>query len=154
MSSNEEYRFYSQHRGKRGWMFSNYSAHEVIALGELWPTSEHLYQAMKYIKDDPEYAEKIRLASTPHEAKKLGQSRNHPIREDWEKVKNKIMYFVVLAKVTQNSDVEEELRNTGDRIIIEDSPYDYYWGCGKNNTGKNQLGKTLMKVRELVQIVR
>jgi N-glycosidase YbiA len=31
--------------------------------------------------------------------------------------------------------------------IIEDSPVDYFWGCGIDRTGTNQLGRILMQVR-------
>jgi len=30
---------------------------------------------------------------------------------------------------------------------MENSPTDYYWGCGKDGTGRNELGKILMKIR-------
>jgi ribA/ribD-fused uncharacterized protein len=36
---------------------------------------------------------------------------------------------------------------TGDHILIEDSPIDYFWGCGADGTGENYLGKILMSVR-------
>ena len=36
-------------------------------------------------------------------------------------------------------------------MIIEDSPTDYYWGCGKDKTGRNELGKILMKVRNKIR---
>lgn len=40
------------------------------------------------------------------------------------------------------------LLGTGDKEIVENAPFDYYWGCGKSGTGQNQLGKTLMQVRD------
>jgi N-glycosidase YbiA len=38
-------------------------------------------------------------------------------------------------KVLAHEDVAEELRNTGDMEIIENSPFDYYWGAGKSGKG-------------------
>ena len=40
------------------------------------------------------------------------------------------------------------LLKTGDECyIVENSTRDYYWGCGKDKTGKNRLGVLLMMLR-------
>ena len=39
---------------------------------------------------------------------------------------------------------------TGDANIHEDSPRDYYWGVGKDHSGKNMLGKLLMEIRSQI----
>jgi N-glycosidase YbiA len=52
------------------------------------------------------------------------------------------------AKAAQNNDVQECLRRTGTKQIIENSPWDSYWGCGPNGNGKNMTGKILMEVRD------
>lgn len=142
-------RFYSHTKGNYT-SFSNFSPHPVVWKGKTYPTSEHLFQALKFI-DDPEYAEQIRLAETPTICKRMGQTRSHPLRKDWEDVKDDLMYQIVLKKATQNPDMKEELLSTGDSNLIEAAPNDYYWGEGKDGTGKNMLGKVLMKVREHIQ---
>ena len=45
------------------------------------------------------------------------------------------------------SELRKLLLSTGDREIIEDSPLDSYWGCGKDGKGGNMLGKLLTRVR-------
>lgn len=76
------------------------------------------------------------------------------LRPDWEQVKDKIMYEVLVAKFTQNKDLAEKLLATGNSTLIEGNTWhDNYWGdcvCNecKNIYGKNQLGITLMKIRE------
>ena len=42
-------------------------------------------------------------------------------------------------------DLQEE------KELIESSPYDYYWGCGGDGSGKNRLGKILMEVRTFLK---
>ena len=32
-------------------------------------------------------------------------------------------------------------------MLVENAPNDYYWGCGKDGSGKNMLGQLLMKLR-------
>jgi predicted NAD-dependent protein-ADP-ribosyltransferase YbiA (DUF1768 family) len=34
---------------------------------------------------------------------------------------------------------------------VENSPIDYYWGCGADGSGKNNLGLILMEVREILR---
>jgi predicted NAD-dependent protein-ADP-ribosyltransferase YbiA (DUF1768 family) len=34
---------------------------------------------------------------------------------------------------------------------VENSPIDYFWGCGAEKTGQNYLGKILMSVREEIR---
>jgi predicted NAD-dependent protein-ADP-ribosyltransferase YbiA (DUF1768 family) len=40
---------------------------------------------------------------------------------------------------------------TYDEELIEDSPYDSYWGIGPSGNGKNMLGKILMETREYLK---
>jgi predicted NAD-dependent protein-ADP-ribosyltransferase YbiA (DUF1768 family) len=42
------------------------------------------------------------------------------------------------------------LLSTGNATLIEDSPMDFYWGCGSDGTGKNMLGKILMEYRDIL----
>ncbi|MGB7518854.1 MAG: NADAR family protein [Spirulinaceae cyanobacterium] len=131
--------------------FSNFSRHGFELDGAWWATSEHYFQAQKFINTDAEWAEKIRGAKSPKEAAKMGRDRNYPLRSDWEKVKDGIMQRAVLQKFSTHNDLREILINTGDELIVENAPGDYYWGCGKDGSGKNKLGEILMAVRETLQ---
>ena len=70
------------------------------------------------------------------------------MRSDWEEVKNKVMYEIVLAKFTQNSDLKEKLLATGDEHLEEGNTWgDTIWGT-VDGVGENRLGKILMRVRD------
>ncbi|MBI5931494.1 MAG: NADAR family protein [Chloroflexi bacterium] len=126
---------------------SNFAAHGFELGGAYWPTVEHYFQGQKFVETDPAYAEKIRLAKSPKQAKTLGRSREHPLRTDWEEVKDEIMRQAVLKKFQTHTQLREKLLATGDEELIENAPTDYYWGCGKSGTGQNKLGQILMAVR-------
>ncbi|MBZ8183186.1 NADAR family protein [Oscillatoria salina] len=130
--------------------FSNFSPHGFELDGYWWTTSEHYFQAQKFVNTDPAWFEKIRTAKTPKDAAKMGRSREHPLRLDWEQVKDEIMYQGVLKKFTTHPELREILLATGDNLIVENAPGDYYWGCGKDGSGKNKLGQILMQVREIL----
>ena len=45
------------------------------------------------------------------------------------------MYEALKAKFTQNQELKRLLLGTNDRMLVEDSPVDPYWGIGKDRTG-------------------
>ncbi|MBW4681900.1 MAG: NADAR family protein [Microcoleus vaginatus WJT46-NPBG5] len=129
--------------------FSNFSPHGFELEGAYWPTSEHYFQAQKFAGTP--HADEIRQVKTPKDAAKMGRERKRPLRPDWEKVKDEIMRKAILKKFESHADIREILLATGDEEIVENSPIDYYWGCGADGSGKNMLGKILVEVREILR---
>jgi ribA/ribD-fused uncharacterized protein len=113
--------------------------------GVEWPSVEHYFQAMKFVDDV--YREKIRQAPHPQSARKLGRRRLKKIRSDWSQVKDVIMTRGVYIRCRAYPNLAEQLLATGDRQLMENSQYDYYWGCGRDRRGNNAYGKVLMSVR-------
>lgn len=136
--------FYRE-RDKYG-CFSNFSKHPIKINDKIWPTSEHFYQAQKFVGTIHE--EEIRLAKTPMIAAKMGRDSKKPLRQDWEKVKDDIMRLAVLTKFSQHLDIQKELLSTDNAELVEHTVNDSYWGDGGNGQGKNMLGKILMETRE------
>ena len=139
--------FYST-RGDYG-CFSNFSYHGFELDGEYWSTTEHYFQAQKFASTP--HVEQIRQLKTPKEAANMGRDRQRPLRKDWEQVKDDIMRKAVLQKFKTHADTCEILLATADEEIVENSPSDYYWGCGKDVRGKNMLGQIIMEVRDILR---
>ncbi|MGB7951367.1 MAG: NADAR family protein [Candidatus Binatia bacterium] len=133
--------------------------------GEIWPTVEHYYQAQKSF--EPEYRQAIRSASSPGKAKRLAAPPNAPRRvsyqswfrkhavsprPDWDEVKLEIMRRADLAKFSQNRELRAMLLVTGDSELLEDSPFDSFWGVGRDGDGLNWAGRVLMEVRQNVAL--
>jgi hypothetical protein len=125
---------------------SNFSRHGFGLDGQYWLTVEHYFQAQKF--DDAAHRERIPLAKAPKDAKKLGQSRKRPIRNDWETIKDDVMRRAIQAKFETHTDIRERLLATGDEDLVEHARSDYYWGSGADGAGENKLGKILMDLRE------
>ncbi|CAF4077890.1 unnamed protein product, partial [Rotaria sordida] len=53
-----------------------------------------------------------------------------------------------LAKFQQHPKLKQLLLSTGNRTLVEHTINDSYWGDG---SGRNQLGITLMKVRDYLK---
>jgi hypothetical protein len=126
--------------------FSNFSKHSVFLKGKRWPTSEHYFQAQKFV--GTEHEEEVRTCKTARDAANMGRSRKLPLRRDWESVKDQIMLEVVRAKFTQHEDLKAILLGTGDAQLVEHTAKDSYWGDGGDGSGKNRLGQILMQVRD------
>jgi ribA/ribD-fused uncharacterized protein len=136
--------------GKYG-CFSNFSKHAFTLDNKLWPTSEHYFQAKKFEGEPDE--EEIRLSDSPNSAAKMGRQRTRPLRVDWEQVKDDVMYTALKAKFTQNQSIRIKLIETEDAEIVEHTKNDSYWGDAGDGSGKNMLGKLLMRLRtELVNV--
>ena len=127
--------------GKYAWL-SNFYVSPFEYLNKRWSTVEHAFQAQKTLC--PLEAKRIQEVATPFEAKKLG--RTIKLRTNWECIKNEIMFECLTAKYKINY-LAKLLIDTHPCNLIENSPFDYYWGCGRNGTGLNYLGKLLVKVR-------
>jgi ribA/ribD-fused uncharacterized protein len=129
--------------------FSNFSPHGVDLDGAWWPTVEHYFQAQKFAGTP--HAEAVRRARSPKDAKNLGHDRKHPLRPDWEQVKDDVMRRAVLHKFATHDKIRAVLLGTGDELLVENAPHDYYWGCGADGSGQNKLGTILMEVRALLR---
>jgi hypothetical protein len=124
--------------------FSNFAAYPIELQGRTWPTTEHYFQAQKFAGTAHE--ETIRLADSPSKAARLGRHL-HPLRPDWETVKEDIMRQALHAKFTQHPKLKTSLLATGDTHLVEHTKNDSYWGDGGDGTGKNRLGHLLMELR-------
>jgi ribA/ribD-fused uncharacterized protein len=125
--------------------FSNFADYPIVIDELSWPTSEHYYQAHKYT--DPILMEKVRAAKSPMEAALLGRDPNIPKRPDWDEYKDIAMEVAVRAKFDQHARLKELLKSTNNSSIFEHTKNDCYWGDCGDRTGKNKLGKLLMKLR-------
>eukprot|EP00771_Trimastix_marina_P000945 gnl/Trimastix_PCT/1981.p2 GENE.gnl/Trimastix_PCT/1981~~gnl/Trimastix_PCT/1981.p2 ORF type:complete len:182 (-),score=23.35 gnl/Trimastix_PCT/1981:43-513(-) len=127
-------------------LFSNFYASPVYLDEKRWPTTEHYFQAQKFLEE--RYQEEIRRAPKPRDAANLGRRRDWPLRKDWEEIKEDVMERALMAKFTQHNELRAQLLSTGDAHLVEHTTNDRYWGDGGGDgAGRNRLGFLLEKVR-------
>jgi len=128
--------------------FTNFSPDPVDYQGKRYPTSEHLFQSLKFLDHRPELAEHIRTCSPrPRVVFDETHRFNPEVRPDWLRVRVDMMDMVLWHKFTQNEHLKRELLSTGDAELVEDSDKDAFWGVGPDGKGENQLGKALQRLR-------
>ncbi|MFA5070444.1 MAG: NADAR family protein [Patescibacteria group bacterium] len=130
------------------YCFSNFSSFKVEWQGKIWMTSEHAYQAARFLKTAPAIAEEIYKARSAHEAKKIMERNRAKEEPNWETKKVGVMEEICSNKLKQNPYIQKKLRETGTKDIVEDSPVDGFWGWGPDRKGRNELGKIWMRLRE------
>lgn len=157
--ADRQIRYFSRDRGSFGFLSHFFSA-PIDLDGEEWPTVEHYYQAQK--SSDPRYRDAIRNAPTPGRAKRLAarpdlsgragkdswfRANDVPPRADWADVKLAIMRKADTAKFSQHPYLRAALTGTEDAQLIEDSPFEPFWGIGRDGNGLNWAGRLLMEIR-------
>ena len=127
---------------------SNFYLVDIKWQGKIWPSTEHIYQAMK--TKSSERQEKIRLAVSPYKAKKMGQETE--LRPLWDELKFAFMYIIVNEKFRQCADLRQLLLDTGDEELQEGNTWgDVYWGVCEG-VGINCLGRILMEIRSTLAL--
>lgn len=138
--------FYHAHDPYYG--FTNFSPDPVEYHGKTYPTSEHLFQSLKFLPHRPELAEHMRTCSKrPRVVFDEAHRFSPEARPDWLKVRIEMMDLALWHKFTQNTNLKDELLSTGDAELVEDSDKDAFWGVGPDGKGGNQLGKALQRLR-------
>ncbi|KAL2015487.1 hypothetical protein VTK56DRAFT_5376 [Thermocarpiscus australiensis] len=155
--------------------------------GIIFKTAEHYMMYHKALLfDDTATASAILSASHPRKAKALGRRVSNFSEAVWDAHRDKIVYRGNLLKFTRPADeadgwwfqrrreeqdqeqeqeqdgrgllsLRELLLGTGERELVEASPFDRIWGIGfraeqaetvgRERWGMNLLGKALMEVR-------
>jgi N-glycosidase YbiA len=135
--------------------FSNFSPHSIEMAGANWATVEHYYQAQKFLGTPFEdLMVRIQTAPTPEIAAQIGRNPEYQPHVDWDRRKRDVMYRAVSQKFRTHLSIQQILIETENAEIIEDSPVDYFWGCGSEGNGTNHLGRILMEVRDRLKIDR
>lgn len=128
------------------YFLSNFAAFTVEWNGQLWMTSEHAYQAAKFVEQDIQ--QQILHARSAHDSKQIAKAHKDHARNDWNDVKRSIMKDICRHKLNQHPYILRKLKESGDATLIETSHEDAYWGWGPNKDGENHLGKIWMELRE------
>lgn len=143
--------------------FSQWYPCTFVVDGVTYYTAEQYMMAQKALLfQDKKIFEEIMEAKHPKEYKALGRKIKGFDEKVWNEKKGQIVIEGNCAKFSQNETLKRFLLNTGNKVLVEASPYDRIWGIGlsadtpniENPTiwkGQNLLGFALMEVRELLK---
>jgi hypothetical protein len=86
-------------------------------------------------------------SSHPYDAKKIGRKVKNFNDTLWSAISMTVMYDVNLAKFSHTEILRRCLLETGDRIIVEASPYDKIWGIGLAENDPKALDQSNGRVK-------
>lgn len=143
--------------------FSQWYPSSFIVEGKDYKFAEQFMMAKKAeVFGDTAVIARILTSSDPRAIKQLGREVRNFDPAVWDRHKFEIVVQGNLAKFSQNADLRDFLLSTGEKILVEASPYDRIWGIGLDERsadavdprrwrGGNLLGFALMKVRALLR---
>lgn len=162
--SKPDFLFFWGHHGKPGKTtkacLSQWYPCKFTVNGIHYNSAEQFMMAEKArIMGDEETRKKILASTDPKEIKALGREVRNFDESIWQNYRMEIVIAGNLHKFMDNEDLREFLLSTGDKILVEASPYDTVWGIGMKEDdpdcrnprlwkGENLLGFALMDVRE------
>ncbi|MCS5712405.1 NADAR domain-containing protein [Candidatus Berkiella aquae] len=137
---------------------TNFSRHPVTIDGITYPTTEHYFQAQKFLTNQGDnrqaFLNSVRTRGNgPMDA--LAIAREWTQRwtkqqwQQWDARKEAVMEMALRAKLVQHPSIRNELLNTGNSCLVEDTAQrnEAVWGWGNDGNGTNKLGKLWMKIR-------
>ena len=139
--------------------FSQWHKCAFVVNGVSYNCAEQFMMAQKAILfGDSDTLKEIMDTDNPKTQKSLGRKVKDfdPLR--WDRLKLSVVYIGNYAKFTQNPSLKVALMSTGEKTMVEASPYDKVWGIGLDasspdaldrNTwhGENYLGRALDAVK-------
>ena len=111
--------------------------------GDLYPTSEHAYQAAKIEDRDGRDSFTVGGSLGPNPRDAQAKGRTVKKRPGWEKMKVDVMLAVVRSKFARDAEMRKKLRATRGQQLVEGHTNDQFWG-----NKRNHLGHILMRVRD------
>jgi len=107
---------------------------------------------------DLETANEILQATSPNHVRTLGRQVSGFDQDIWDLRRYDVVLEGNKARFRSSASMKKKLMATGDKILVEASPFDKIWGVGfgkadafenRGQWGLNLLGQALMDVRDM-----
>ena len=133
-----------------------------VVEGQYYNCTEQYMMAEKArIFGDEEIRQQILAEYSQMAMKKLGRKVRNYDDEIWKEKRFDVVVKGNIAKFSQNEKLLDFLLSTDDKILVEASPKDTFWGIGLDESsfeaiqprkwiGENLLGFALMEVRDIL----
>lgn len=161
-----DYIFFWGHHAKPGKVtkacFSQWFPASFVVDSETYNCAEQYMMAEKArVFGDEDIRQKILMTEDPKEIKAMGRLVKNFDEEKWSSVASGIVFNGNFHKFGQNPNLCQFLLSTGEKVLVEASPYDTIWGIGMKETeegiedpynwkGTNLLGFAMMEVRDML----
>ncbi len=129
-------------RGKYDFLSNRYPCFVKDEEGLEYGSVERAYQASK----SWDIRHRIACQLEPDEKEVWKRGRDANLRENWDKIRVKLM-FELLEQKFKNPKLRQKFLDTGDALLVWENQHDRFWGQVKGK-GENWLGKHLINIRK------
>lgn len=152
--------FFFGSRGIHGALSQWYPSRFVVDDNRFENAETYMMYQKALLFQDAEAAQEILASQNPAQVKRLGRKIQGFDEQTWRDHRTKIVFAGNYAKFTQNDELRQLLLHTGERPLVEASPFDRIWGIGysaekaeanRQKWGLNLLGQVLGEVREVLR---
>ncbi|TEY49521.1 hypothetical protein BOTCAL_0285g00030 [Botryotinia calthae] len=173
MSNNGPLFFWHPDDANHPFLSQHYICEFTDENGRVFTSTEQwmMYHKALYFNDIPTSIE-ILKTTNPRKVKSLGRKVENFDEKEWNKVKFNIVIQGNVFKFSRGGkELREHLERTGERELVEASPYDKIWGIGikggvkecqrqvrdgtldgkRKEWGKNLLGLAMVEARKLIR---
>lgn len=148
----------------RGCLSQWYQSHFFSVVNHYCCMEQFMMYHKAQLFGDEEMMQQILASKDPKKIKALGQKVRNFDETAWSEAKYAIVLNGNYKKFSQNPRLKNFLLQTGDKILVEASPYDGVWGIKMSESdenvqnplnwrGQNLLGFALMEVRDVLREV-
>jgi predicted NAD-dependent protein-ADP-ribosyltransferase YbiA (DUF1768 family) len=115
-------------------------------LPDLYSTIEHFFQSEKFRGVDEGFRRMLLDLPTAREVRKAATRRDVDIRQDWERIQNRVMETAIWLKCREHVEVKAAL------LALQDFGglyrfKDHYWGSGRDGVSVEFYGRVLSSVQ-------
>ena len=144
-------------------VFSQWTPSIFTVDGVEYSCGEQFFAAAKArLFGDQDTLRRIMRVSDPIKHKRYGRQVKGFDEAVWERERENVVRVASYYKFSQNPAMRQHLLGTGDKMLVEASPFDAIWGIGHRADdpaaiqpslwrGSNLLGKSLQVVRDLLR---
>lgn len=129
---------------------SNMYLQKMVYAGDVWTSAEHCYQAQKFTHIPKIYKE-VCSAVSGNVARDLAKKYKHQRHENWNEVKEELLFDIMKIKFTTIPEMSHKLLATNNAVLIKSVPDDPFWGVLPDGTGENMMGEMIMNIRTFLK---
>jgi len=146
-----------------GGIFSQWYKSDFTIGDITYSSAEQYMMANKAdVFNDSDSLKEIMATDDPRRQKAIGRKVKGFEPEKWNEVAKRVVLAANVNKFTASQELKKAILSTGNKIIVEASPYDKIWGIGlapddpkaldeSTWEGTNWLGEAVMEARKIIR---
>ena len=140
--------FWKPNVGDYGWLSNWHISDFKIKDVSYTSVEQYIMSSKAVLFKDNGCEKKIMGTNNPNAQRSLGRKVKNFDEKMWDANKEQILYDGLYAKFSQDDDLKEKLLATGNKTLVEASPFDRIYGIGLRMDDSRALNKKTWAIFE------